>query len=88
MRFYNFRGLSEFKTKFHPEHWQPVVVIVKDHHFRLRHLRAIGRAFTRAAPELALASGIGRAARAEIATLCSRSAHFMEGEIRSGIYRQ
>ena len=64
-RFYNFRGLSEFKTKFHPEHWQPVVVIVKDTKFRVSHLHAIGGAFTQGFPERALAVGILKAATIE-----------------------
>lgn len=71
-RFYNFRGLSEFKSKFHPPKWQPVVVIVKDERFRVRHLRAIGSAFTRTAPELALLQGLGRAVRSECLRLVRR----------------
>ncbi len=60
-RFYNFRGLKEFKSKFRPDHWQPVVVMVKDRRFRLRHLRAIARAFTVGPPELAVAKGCWKA---------------------------
>lgn len=66
-RFYNFRGLNEFKTKFNPESWEPVVVIVKDRRFRLSHLRAIGRAFTQMNPEVALLKGVWKAMRAETA---------------------
>ena len=60
-RFYNFRGLCEFKSKFRPPGWQEVVVIVKDKRFRWKHLRAIGRAFARKAPELAVLQGLGKA---------------------------
>ncbi len=76
LRFYNFRGLSEFKAKFHPAVWQPVVVIVKARRFKFWHLRAIGRAFTRTTPELALAKGIAKAVRVEI------------GRLRAGIARR
>lgn len=69
VRFYNFRGLSEFKSKFHPERWQPVVVIVKAERFRISHLRAIARAFTRTSPELTVLQGIGKAVRAEVANI-------------------
>lgn len=69
IRFYNFRGLSEFKGKFHPDRWQPVVVIVKDSRFRIRHLRSIGRAFSQTMPELVILAGISKAVRTEIRTL-------------------
>lgn len=62
-RFYNFRGLDDFKTKFRPQSWQPVVVIVKDSCFRLKHLRAITRAFTKVAPEAAFCIGLMRVLR-------------------------
>lgn len=68
-RFYNFRGLSEFKSKFEPEKWQPVVVIVKDKKFGIRHLRSIGGAFTRGMPELALGSGLVKAVATELSRL-------------------
>lgn len=65
-RFYNFRGLSEFKAKFRPERQEPVVVAVKADRFRVRHLRAIGLAFTQEPPELALLKGIVKAAKTEL----------------------
>ena len=65
VRFYNFRGLSEFKTKFHPVRWQPVVVIVRDSRFRFGHFRAIGGAFTQGMPELAVVAGVLKAGAAE-----------------------
>lgn len=74
-RFYNFRGLHEFKAKFNPPHWQPVVVIVRGGHFGVRHLRAIGAAFTRSAPELALVQGLWRAIRVEITRARRRLHH-------------
>lgn len=72
-RFYNFRGLLEFKAKFRPEGWSPVVVAVKGPSFRLIHLRSIVRAFTGIAPELALLGGILRSAATEFRSLFERS---------------
>ena len=68
-RFYNFRGLSEFKAKFRPSHWQPVVVIVKGQNFRYRHLRAIGQAFAGTMPERALLAGVRKAILLELERL-------------------
>lgn len=68
-RFYNFRGLSEFKSKFHPTTWQPVVVVVKGKRFTWRHLRAVARAFTVGPPELALLGGLAKAVTAELQAL-------------------
>ncbi len=68
-RFYNFRGLAEFKAKFRPEAWTPVVVIIMDRKFRVRHLHAIARAFTQSAPELAVFRGGVRALKTEIGNL-------------------
>ncbi|MBS1707205.1 MAG: DUF2156 domain-containing protein [Armatimonadetes bacterium] len=65
-RFYNFRGLSEFKSKFHPTTWQPVVVVVEGDRFTWRHLRAVVRAFTVGPPEFALVGGLVKAVRAEL----------------------
>lgn len=66
IRFYNFRGLSEFKAKFLPEVWAPVVVIVKARRFGLGHLRAIGRAFAQTSPEIAFIKGVLKAIRFEL----------------------
>lgn len=74
-RFYNFRGLDAFKTKFSPEHWHPVVAIVSDRQFRFRHLRSIARAFTRVSPELALVLGLHKAVRSELRNLWAWITH-------------
>ncbi len=68
-RFYNFRGLETFKAKFHPDSWCPVVAVVKDDTFRVRHLRGIAAAFTRGLPEIAVLTGIYRALKSELARL-------------------
>jgi phosphatidylglycerol lysyltransferase len=65
-RFYNFRGLLEFKAKFRPTRWAPVVVAVRGPGFRLGHLRGIVRAFTGMPPEAAFGIGILRGIRLEI----------------------
>jgi phosphatidylglycerol lysyltransferase len=78
-RFYNFRGLSEFKTKFHPVRWQPVVVIVKDRRFRVWHLRSIGRAFTRSLPEFAIVAGVLKALATEFVRLGHVFASLLHG---------
>ena len=44
-RFYNFRGLEAFKTKFHPERWEPLYAIQNSPRFTPGALIAIGRAF-------------------------------------------
>lgn len=65
-RFYNFRGLREFKAKFKPPHWQPVVVIVQGPRFTFAHFRAIARAFTVIPPEQAVFKAIVRAVEQEV----------------------
>jgi len=44
-RFYNFRGLEAFKTKFRPETWEPVYAIENSTRFSMRALVAIAGAF-------------------------------------------
>ncbi len=57
-RFYNFKGLKQFKAKYKPDDWEPVVVIVKGKRFGLSHLRTIVKAFTVCEPELALIASL------------------------------
>lgn len=70
-RFYNFRGLFEFKNKFRPARWTPVRIIVRADQFRFAHLRGLAQAFTRMPPELAIAIGCYRAARTELIGLAN-----------------
>ena len=65
-RFYNFDGLDAFKSKFHPDYWEPIYVISREPRFSFRTLYAIAAAFTSENPILAVAKGIFRAARQEI----------------------
>jgi phosphatidylglycerol lysyltransferase len=71
-RFYNFTGLDFFKTKFHPDVWEPIVAISKEGRFSMRTLRAIAAAFTVQAPEIAVLAGLWKAVRQEAKWLLSR----------------
>ncbi len=64
-RFYNFDGLEWFKSKFHPDEWEPVYIISKETHFSFRTLYAISAAFTQQPPGIAIVKGLGRAIRQE-----------------------
>lgn len=65
-RFYNFGGLENFKAKFLPDEWESIYAISHERHFTPRSLYAIGAAFTDQAPLLAVARGLGKAARQEV----------------------
>lgn len=64
-RFYNFRGLEQFKTKFRPHGWEPIYAISAEPQFSMRTLYAIAAAFTVQSPVTAVAGGLVRAIRAE-----------------------
>ena len=65
-RFYNFDGLDAFKSKFHPDYWEPIYVISRESRFSFRTLYAIAAAFTSENPFNALLKGILRAFRQEL----------------------
>lgn len=65
-RFYNFDGLDAFKTKFHPESWEPVFVISNQARFSPFTLYAVGAAFTQSSPILAVGRAILDAVRTEL----------------------
>lgn len=71
-RFYNFGGLERFKTKFRPDAWEPIYAISGEATFSLRTLYAIAAAFTVQSPVLAVAGGLVRAVRVELARARSR----------------
>lgn len=60
-RFYNFEGLESFKSKFEPQWWEPLYVIVDGEAFRPHHLRAVCAAFVEGSVWAAAAKGLGRA---------------------------
>ena len=68
-RFYNFRGLERFKTKFRPHAWEPIYAISAEETFSLRTLYAIAAAFTVQSPLAAVARGGLRALRTEVGRL-------------------
>jgi phosphatidylglycerol lysyltransferase len=65
-RFYNFRGLEQFRVKLAPQQWEPIYAISNERHFSPATLYAIGAAFSGIAPWAAVAIGIAKAARDEL----------------------
>jgi phosphatidylglycerol lysyltransferase len=65
-RFYNFRGLDAFKSKFHPQEWEPIYAISNEEKFSPRVLYAIAAAFSDDPPWLAVMRGMGKALHQEI----------------------
>jgi phosphatidylglycerol lysyltransferase len=65
-RFYNFKGLESFKSKFEPEVWEPVYAIESSPDFSMKALYAIAGAFAQRSPILLAASAVARAAIQEI----------------------
>lgn len=64
-RFYNFDGLDAFKTKFHPERWEPIFAIANQSHFSPLTLYAVAAAFTQSSPITAVGQAIWDAAQTE-----------------------
>jgi phosphatidylglycerol lysyltransferase len=71
-RFYNFEGLEAFKAKFLPPYWEPIYAISKEPRFSPHSLYAIAGAFSGCSPVLAVARGLGRAVRQEVAWMRDR----------------
>jgi len=65
-RFYNFRGLEQFRAKMAPRQWEPVYAISSEKHFSPRTLYGIGAAFAGIPPWRAIGLGIANAVRQEI----------------------
>jgi len=65
-RFYDFDGLDRFKSKFHPQQWEPIYVISKENRFSWRSLLAIAAAFSDRSPTSAVARGLLKALRQEL----------------------
>jgi phosphatidylglycerol lysyltransferase len=60
-RFYNFRGLENFRMKMEPEAWETIYTVSNERRFPLASLYAIGEAFAGIAPWRAVGLGILRA---------------------------
>jgi len=65
-RFYNFKGLDAFKSKFRPHHWEPVFAISSERKFSILSLYAIAAAFTKGHPIKTVLKGFLQAAAQEI----------------------
>ncbi len=59
-RFYNFRGLEHFKTKFRPQAWEPVFAVAAEARIRPATLYAVMGAFTGRSPLAAVGQAIAR----------------------------
>ncbi len=64
-RFYNFRGLEQFKSKFMPEEWEPIYAIVNRQVFPPRALLAVAAAFGGTSPIRFGAMALAKAFRQE-----------------------
>jgi phosphatidylglycerol lysyltransferase len=64
-RFYNFRGLEHFKSKFSPSEWEPIYAICNRPAFSPRILLAIAAVFSGISPFLFVARALAKAARQE-----------------------
>lgn len=65
-RFYNFRGLEQFKAKFEPAHWDPVYAIANEPSFSPATLYAVAAAFSNGSPTLLVGRGMMKAAAWEL----------------------
>lgn len=59
-RFYNFGGLDAFKSKFHPECWEPVFAIANEQRFGFGTLYAAAEAFCDGSPVWTILKGVKR----------------------------
>jgi len=73
-RFYNFDGLDRFKTKFHPDSWEPIYAISREDEFSFSTLYAIAAAFCDGSPLTAMGLGLLKALRQEAIWLSERFA--------------
>lgn len=65
-RFYNFKGLEDFKSKFRPHEWEPIFAISNQPSFTPRTIYAIAAAFSdKSSPVLQGIRALRRAARQE-----------------------
>ncbi len=64
-RFYNFRGLEQFRAKLQPASWEKIYVISRERRISPATLYAVGGAFSGIAPWRAVGLGLLKAVRAE-----------------------
>jgi phosphatidylglycerol lysyltransferase len=65
-RFYNFRGLEQFRVKLAPAGWEPIYAISNEPSFSVRTLYNMGAAFSGIQPWQALAIGLAKALGQEL----------------------
>lgn len=65
-RFYNFRGIEQFRARLHPSAWEEIYAISREPRFSLRTLYAIGGAFAGVSPWQAIGLGMWNALREEL----------------------
>jgi phosphatidylglycerol lysyltransferase len=68
-RFYNFRGLEQFRARMSPARWEKIWFISNEPRFTLRTLYAVGAAFSGISPVRAIAIGILKGLAQEIKAL-------------------
>jgi phosphatidylglycerol lysyltransferase len=68
-RFYNFRGLENFKAKFNPHSWEPIFAIAQGSSFSPGDLYAIAGAFSGGAPLRLIARALAKATLQELSRL-------------------
>lgn len=71
-RFYNFQGLEAFRTKLHPQMWEPVYAISNEKSFSPMTLHAVAAAFCESSPAIALGKAVAKAVRQEARWLVQR----------------
>jgi phosphatidylglycerol lysyltransferase len=71
-RFYNFRGLEQFRAKMAPCRWDNVYFIANDRRFTLAALYAVGAAFSGISPVRAVWLGVLKGAMQEFSALRRR----------------
>jgi phosphatidylglycerol lysyltransferase len=71
-RFFNFRGLENFKAKFQPIRWDPVYAIANESNFSPTTLYAIATAFSNGSPIALVTRGMLKAIRTEFKWLVRR----------------
>lgn len=65
-RFYNFDGLDKFKSKFHPDLWEPIYAVSHEKRFSFSTLYAIASVFSDgAAPVMSVVRAMGRGLKTE-----------------------
>lgn len=72
-RFYNFRGLEQFRTKMAPQRWETIYVVSNRKRFSPFALYAMGGAFSGISPLVAISLGILKAARQQVRRLANNS---------------